>query len=169
MKKPHIFIIAALTADGFIGRDEHHTATWTSKEDKRFFVERTKQAGVVVMGSRTYSTLGHPLKERLNIVYSHTSKDIPGVEVTSKPPGVLVNELSGRGFSEIAIIGGSQVYGMFLSENLVDTMYFTIEPILFGKGLSPFSVSLEKRLSLVSVERLGEQAVLLEYQVKKSL
>ena len=33
-----IFIIAALSADGFIAKDARHAATWTSKEDKQFFI-----------------------------------------------------------------------------------------------------------------------------------
>jgi len=66
------FIIAALTADGYIGKNAKHAAMWTSKEDKKRFIEITKRAGVIVMGQNTWQTLGKPLKDRLNIVYSPT-------------------------------------------------------------------------------------------------
>ncbi|MCL5782229.1 MAG: dihydrofolate reductase, partial [Patescibacteria group bacterium] len=59
------FIIAALSADGYIARDEHHPAFWTSKEDKKRFVELTKRAGVVIMGSTTYTTIARPLKDHV--------------------------------------------------------------------------------------------------------
>jgi len=71
----NVFIITAISADGFIARDSHHPAVWTSKEDKKRFVEITKRAGVVIMGLNTFRTLPKPLKDRLNIVYS-LNKDI---------------------------------------------------------------------------------------------
>jgi dihydrofolate reductase len=53
------FIIAALTADGFIAKgSDHLSVEWTSKEDRKFFSDRTKKAGVVVMGLNTYKTIG---------------------------------------------------------------------------------------------------------------
>ncbi|NDE68363.1 dihydrofolate reductase, partial [bacterium] len=77
------FIIAALTADGFIARDAGHSPfNWTSKEDKARFIHLTKEAGVVVLGSATFATFPKPLKDRRNIVYTR-SKTYPadsGVE-----------------------------------------------------------------------------------------
>src|SRR3989344_8136395 len=104
------FIIAAMTADGKIARNAGHAATWTSKEDKKFFVERTKQAGVMIMGQTTYETIGKPMPGRLNIVYSR--KDIPGVETTTLDPMTLLADLEKRGFKEVAICGGSTIYTM---------------------------------------------------------
>src|SRR3990167_7337399 len=103
------FLIAAVTADGFIARDEKHSAFWTSKEDKKRFVELTKRAGVVVMGSTTYATLPRALKERTNIVYSR-SKSFEGAETTQKSPVDLLSDLESRGFKEAAICGGASIY-----------------------------------------------------------
>ena len=112
------FISAALTTDGFIGKDSAHAASWTSKEDKKRFIEITKRAGVVVMGLNTYRTLGKPLKDRLNVVYSPeklTGADaIAGVETTTKAPADLLADLADRGYKEVAICGGSQIYTMFM-------------------------------------------------------
>ena len=80
------FIIAAVTADGYIAENDAHSPFgWTSKEDKHRFIELTKEAGVVIMGSKTYATIGKPLKERLNIIYSR-SKAYEGAETTQKSP-----------------------------------------------------------------------------------
>jgi dihydrofolate reductase len=54
-------IVAAITADGFIGRTSDHLADWTGKADKKLFVQVTKEAGAMVMGSRTFATIGGPL------------------------------------------------------------------------------------------------------------
>src|SRR3989344_1882241 len=124
------FLIAAITADGFIAKNSAHNPSWTGKEDKKFFVERTKQAGVVIMGSKTFEVMGRPLKDRLNIVYSRdTNKKYEGVEVTNKPPEELLADLEARGYKEAAICGGSNIYTMFLKAGLLDTLYITIEPL----------------------------------------
>lgn len=156
------FIIAAMTADGFIARDTHHAATWTSKEDKKFFVERTKQAGVMVMGANTYETIGRPMPGRLTIVYSR-DKTYPGVETTTKPPAELLRELEGRGFKEAAICGGASMYTQFLKAGMVDTLYLTVEPLLFGSGMSMVNEKLDVDLKLISHQKLSDNVLLLEY------
>jgi len=160
------FLIAAITADGFIARNAHHLADWTSKEDKRFFSERTKQAGVVVMGQNTYETIGRPLKDRLNIVYSQ-EKTYEGVEITQKDPAELLYDLEKRRYKEAAIIGGTTIYTMFMQAHLIDKLYLTIEPVFFGSGMNLFKKDLDMNLKLNSMQKLGEQTILLEYSVIK--
>lgn len=161
------FIIAALSADGYIAKDEKHAAFWTSKEDKKRFVELTKRAGVVVMGSNTYLTLPRPLKERVNIVYSR-SKKFEGAEMTEKDPKDLLKDLESRGFKEVAICGGSKIYSMFMKSGFVDKLYLTIEPIVFGKGLRLFEDDMLVHLKLVSANQSENGALLMEYDVDHS-
>lgn len=159
------FIIAAITADGFIARDAHHPAFWTSPEDKKRFIELTKRAGVVVMGSTTFKTLPRPLKERVNIVYSR-SKKFEGAETTSEDPNVLIERLSAAGYKEIAICGGAEIYNLFLKAKVVRKIYLTVEPIIFGKGVSLFSDELNVHLELKSNTATDSGSLLLEYNVR---
>lgn len=161
------FIIAAISADGFIARDSHHPAFWTSKDDKKRFVELTKRAGVVVMGSTTFKTLPRPLAERVNIVYSRT-KQIEGVEVTQEDPQVLVDRLEAQGFKEVAICGGAEIYNLFLKEKLVRKIYLTIEPIIFGKGITLFKDDVNYKLELMNLTKTDGGSVMLEYNVHYS-
>ncbi|MDZ4231831.1 MAG: dihydrofolate reductase family protein [Candidatus Pacearchaeota archaeon] len=161
------FLIAALTADGFIARSSDHLADWTSKEDKVFFTKRTKQAGVVVMGLNTYKTIGRPLGGRLNVVYAPATERLIGVELTQREPADLLRHLESRGYKEVAIIGGSTIYTLFMKAGLIDTVYLTVEPLFFGEGLTLFADSLDARLKLRKVKKMREDAILLEYQVKK--
>ena len=159
------FLIAAISADGFIAKDASHAALWTSKADKRRFIELTKRAGVVIMGSTTYKTLGRPLKDRLNIVYSK-SQTFPDVEITQDNPIDLMKKLEERGFKEVAICGGSHIYTMFLKAGVVNTIYLTIEPLIFGKGISLFNEDLHCSLKLKSSQVSEETGtLLLEYEV----
>lgn len=161
------FIIAALTADGFIARDVGQVSTdWTSKEDKKFFSERTKQAGVVVFGYNTYKTVGKPLRDRLNIVYSTQGEGIEGVEITQKEPGELLKDLEARGYREVAICGGATIYTMFMSAGVIDRLYLTIEPVLFGSGIRLFKSEIDVKLKLISSES-KEGTLFLEYDIVK--
>lgn len=164
---PHTFIIAALSADGFIAKtSDHISISWTSKEDRAWFTETTKRAGVVVMGGNTFRTMKKPLADRLNIVYSRTQK-YEGVEVTSREPRELLEDLQKRGFTEVAIIGGSEINTLFLEAGVVDTLYLTVEPILFGRGITLFSRATDTKLTLIKMDFLGEQSLLLEYRLQR--
>jgi len=164
------FIIVAETADGFIAKNSAHVADWTSKEDKRRFVEITKRARVMIMGLNTFNTFPSPLKDRLHIVYSPepdaSKNNIEGVvEYTMESPADLIKSLEARGFTEVAICGGSTIYTMFIKSGLVDTIYLTIEPILFGEGMGIFKEDLNIKLELVNLEKTEAGTILSEYKV----
>ena len=162
-----VFLIAALSADGFIAKTSTHTPMeWTSKEDKQFFVETTKKAGVVVMGQNTYETIGKPLPGRHNVVYSR-DRQYEGVQVTQAEPEALLKELESKGYKEVAVCGGSTIYTMFMEAGVVDKLYLSVEPVLFGQGMTLFNKELDVKLVLVQERKLGEQTLLLEYDVVK--
>ena len=66
-----VLILAAITVDGKIARGDAEFTGWSSREDKRLFARTSREAGVVVMGRRTFETLPAPLPGRLNVVLSH--------------------------------------------------------------------------------------------------
>ena len=173
------FIIAALTADGFIGRDAAHNSTrWTSKEDANWFNQRSKKAGVVVMGRATYDTIGRPLPERVTVVYSRKADGSLPVEnqkewkkgqiyYTQAHPADLLKQLAELGFNEVAIGGGGSIYTLFVQAGVVNKLYLTVEPILFGDGVKLFNQSFDQKLTLVKTQNLSPQTLLLEYSLNQ--
>ncbi len=165
------FIIAAQTLDGFIAKDKNQTSlAWSSPEDKKRFIELTKRAGVVVMGRTTFETFKKPLKDRVNIVYTRHpdfAKIYEGIETTADEPAVLLKKLEERGFKEVAICGGSEIYSMFINSGLVDTVYLTIEPVFFGEGVKLFSKQLPHniKLDLINFQKTETGTLFLEYKV----
>lgn len=164
-----VFIIAALTADGFIGRDSGHLADWTGKEDKKIFTELTKEAGVLVMGSRTHATIGRALPGRRNIIYTSQPGKITaeGVETTSESPSELVQRLADEGAEALAVCGGASVYDMFMRAGVVDELYITYVPVIFGRGVTLFNDEMEHMLELQKETVLSDGSVLMHYIVKK--
>lgn len=160
------FIIAAQSLDGFIGPKDHtNSMSWTSGADKEFFKKKTKEAGVIIMGRTTFETIGKALPERKMIVYTSKPLNIEGVEAVQEPPAVLLKRLENEGYSSVAICGGSSIYSLFLESGLVNELFITIEPIIFGEGIPLFSKENRKSLDLISETKLSDTAILLNYKI----
>jgi dihydrofolate reductase len=165
-----VLLLAAITVDGKIARDAHELTTWTSREDKRLFVQATRAAGVVIMGRATYETLPAPLPGRLNVVLTtRTGAPAPdGVELTADPPECVLARLAERGYDTVVVAGGARVFRDFLAGGLVDELWLTVEPLAFGQGLSLLGDEpLPLRLTLLENRRLGDHAVLLRYHIER--
>jgi len=165
-----VFIIAAITANGYIAHEAEEISTdWTSKEDKKLFVELTKKAGVFVMGSTTFKTIGRALPGRRNIVYSRSPVEVEGVETTTESPTELVARLEREGHTELAVCGGASIYDMFLQAGVVDELYLTIEPILFAGGIPLLKHGADKKLALLDHKPLNDHTLLVHYEVKNDV
>ena len=164
-----VFIIAALTADGFIGRDSGHLSDWTGGEDKKLFVRLTKEAGTMIMGSKTLATIGRALPGRRTIVYTNHPENVPveGVETTSEAPEALLKRLEQEGVSAVAICGGATIYDLFLHCGVVDEAYLTYIPHLFGTGI-PLSVHpMDVKMELLESTPLSDGCVLCHYRIEQ--
>nr|AIA15762.1 RibD C-terminal domain protein [uncultured bacterium] len=163
------FLIAAMTADGFIARDETQTSLeWTSPEDKKLYVAATKEAGVMVMGSHTFDTIGRGLPGRKTVLYTSRPADyagIEGVETTDEEPAALLRRLAAEGYEQVAICGGAVVYWTFVAAGVVDEIRLTVEPVLFGHGIKLFDGPLDAKLKLREVKHLNENSLQLIYSV----
>lgn len=168
----HVFLIAATTADGYIAKDAEHLSTrWTSAHDAQFFGDRTKQAKVVVMGAKTFATINRPLPGRLTVVYTKRPETLSGfdpsqVRATTLEPEELVAELEQEGYSELAVCGGTSIYTLFMQAGLIQTLYLTREPVLFGLGMPLFNGPIEVNIELQKIHNLSDQTIVMEYRVR---
>src|SRR3990167_9074056 len=117
----NIWLIAAISANGFIAESSgQRSLDWTSREDLQFFIQKTKEAGVVIMGRKTFETFGRPLKDRRLIVMTRQEgmkSHMEGVEFTTLPPVELVNKLTAEGVKTAVLAGGASLYSQFLQES----------------------------------------------------
>lgn len=165
-----VILIMAQTMDGIISRSSDEFIDWTGSADKKMFMQITKEAGVVIMGSKTYDTIGRPLPGRKNIVLTRNSSrksDFDNLVYTKEDPQTLLNSLKEEGFNKAAVIGGSQINSLFAEPNLIDEIIMTVAPKIFGKGLSLFNISLDMNLKLLATEVLEENYILMHYAVQK--
>ena len=157
----------AITADGKIAKDSSQFADWTSIEDKMIFAKISKECGAVLMGENTFKTFPSPLKERLNVVFSENKNnpELDGVKWVSGAPEKVLQELRDLGYKKVILGGGSFLNSLFLKKGLINEIMLTIEPKIFGTGLSLFNQDLETNLRLVNLEKINENSILLHYQV----
>lgn len=162
-----LILLMAMTVDGKIARDSNQFVDWTGKADKKYFVKITKHAGVVIMGSKTYDTMGKPLPGRLNIVLTRDktrSSEYPNLIYCNSSPREIINHLRKQGYKEVVIIGGSETNTLFAKE--ITQVHLTVVPKLFGTGLTLFNSSLNINLNFVGVDQLDDDGhLLLKYSV----
>ncbi len=184
-----VTLLMAITLDGKIAKDSDHFPDWTGKEDKKLFMNLTQKAGCLIMGSKTFDTIGRALPKRKNIIMtrsvgkyeakfsekifdiSHPIKGedekIKNLEFTDLSPKKILEKLESEGFENIILAGGAQINTLFAKENLIDALKITISPLLFGNGISLFTEEVDLNLKLNSLELLTENLVLADYSVEK--
>lgn len=165
-----VIMMCAVTLDGKIAKSPGEFIDWTGGEDKKLFADETKKAGVVIMGHNTYKTIGHPLKDRLNVVLTSTVGDKvsePGVlEFTAAHPKRILEELEERNFKTAFVIGGAVINSLFLKENLVDEVWLSIVPKVFGEGINlTEELGIDVNLKLLSCEQLVDGLIFVKYQI----
>jgi dihydrofolate reductase len=107
MKREVVFIYAR-AANGTIGRDG--TLPWHIPADLKHF-KRLTMGKPMIMGRKTFESLGRPLPGRRHIVLTRdTDWRDPRVDIAHAPSGALA--LAGDG--EVAVIGGAQVYAAMM-------------------------------------------------------
>lgn len=112
-----IAIIVAMDEDGYIGSDQ--SLPWRLSSDMSRFRSLTEGDGfnTVIMGRNTWDSLPgsyRPLPERVNIVMSRDTNWKAEGAVTALYPGRAIEIAFAEGSEECWIIGGSQIYEVFL-------------------------------------------------------
>lgn len=112
-----ISIIVAVAENGVIG--DKNSLLWHIAEDMRFF-RRTTSGHPVVMGRKTYESLGRPLPNRTNVVISRTLGKLEGCTVVRSLEEAVAMFPKDE---EVFIIGGAQIYALALE--VADRLYLT--------------------------------------------
>jgi dihydrofolate reductase len=97
------------------------TIPWHLPEDFKFF-KATTMGHAILMGRKTYESIGKPLPGRENIVLSRTMSSTPGVTVISSLED-LKEQTDGR---DLFVIGGEEIYRLLLPK--VQELYVTKVP-----------------------------------------
>jgi dihydrofolate reductase len=115
---PHVTLVAAIAANGVIGHD--NALPWRLPGDLKHFRALT-MGHAVIMGRRTFDSLGKPLPGRINIVVSREAgRRIDGASVVASLDAALLAVPAG---AEAFVIGGADIYRLALA--YADRLAFT--------------------------------------------
>lgn len=117
-------LIAALGENRVIGVD--NSMPWHLPGDFKYF-KATTLGKPIIMGRKTWDSLGRPLPGRLNIVVSRQADLLlEGAEVFSSLEAAVVRAeewAKAQGVDELMLIGGAQLYAQGLAQ--ADRLYLT--------------------------------------------
>jgi dihydrofolate reductase len=174
-----VTMVMVSSLNGRITRgDDLKIGLWTSKEDIKFFSSLRDKFNLIVMGRKTYEAVRNEIElkpNKLRIVLTKNpaiySKDtVKGsLEFTDEHPAKLLRRLGLKGYKNCLLVGGSEIATLFLKLSLVDELYLTIEPRIFGKGKFMLADGdFEAHLKLISFKKLNRRGTLnLRYKVQK--
>jgi dihydrofolate reductase len=113
VKAPLITIIVAVADNGVIGRD--NALPWHLPEDLKRF-KRLTMGKPIVMGRKTFESIGKPLPGRLNLVLTRdTNYQREGVTVVHDVDAALAAAV---GAGEVMVIGGADLFRSFLPRSM---------------------------------------------------
>jgi dihydrofolate reductase len=128
-------IIVAFAENGVIGNG--NALPWHLPEDLRHF-KRVTMGKPIVMGRRTFESIGKPLPGRTNIVITrNASFRAEGVEVATSVDAALALAQHKAGTDdEVVVIGGAEIYAATLP--FADVLYATeVHASVEGDALLP--------------------------------
>ena len=166
---------AALSLDGRIAGVDHDLAflkTLTGAEnDYEVFYAAVDS---LIMGARTWDFMvahgSWPYAGKQTWIVTHAEElaELPGaepVEAFAGEAAELVRLIEARGLKRTWLVGGGDVAGQLLAEDLLDELILTIAPSLVGRGpaLADGEFPL-RRFTLTRLERFGDDGVRLHYE-----
>jgi len=158
--------------------DDSQVHSWSSPEDWQHFVTLRDSCDVIILDRKTFEVVRPPAQPgKLRIVFTSTPERFSAdwvagqLEFVDIPPAELIEQLKAQGHQKVLLAGGATLSSAFLSAQLIDDMYVSIEPLLFGPGRPMFEESIPSmKLKLQSIEQLNEQGTLLvHYSVIKTI
>ncbi len=172
-EKIQYYAVLAGSIDGFIAKEENQlSTTWTSKEDKEHLHQMEDEADVLLLASKSYELAKEPLKNRNLIVLTtkvdSIKKENEKLSFINLQTADLKKYIEEKKYKKVCVLGGRVAYNYCLKNNLLDDIYITIEPIVFGKGINAFNEEITpQKYNLVSVEKLNETGTILLHYSKK--
>lgn len=165
-----VILVFVSTLNGMITRgDDPEVRHWSSKSDQAYYSNVWKKSTLVVMGSTTWrDNIIRLSPGRLVIVMTrkpeeYIDKAVSGqLEFTDMSPQQLVAKFRNSGNEVMTVVGGPHVATSFLRESLVDELWLTLEPRLFGRGHNLIADSdIDIRLQLIDIVKANQEGTLL--------
>lgn len=165
-------ILAIVTSlDGKSTKGYKLPKLWASREDQLHFQSLIAKNNLIVMGKNTFAVSKDDIKlakDKLRIIMVRNPAEfndlvVPGqLEFSSESPKQLVKRLANLSYKQMLLVSGPKLNSVFLKDKLVNELWLTLEPNIFGVGIGLVnSEPLDVELKLLSCKKLNSQGTLL--------
>jgi len=170
-------LIFVSTLDGKVTKwGDPNVKLWSSHQDQDYYKKVWNESQLIVMGSTTFKAevLTPSPNHQLIVMTGHPDKykspEISGqIEFTNESPVELTARFKSKSYEQMLVVGGPHVATSFLKEQLIDELWLTFEPKIFGTGGNFVTdEKLDINLRLINCEKVNEQGTLItKYAVLK--
>jgi dihydrofolate reductase len=173
MKKLKIYIAASL--DGYIATKEGNIDWLTgfpNPEGTDYgYADFLTTIDTTLTGNNTYKDIlvlseTFPYPDKTNYVFTRdaTQQDTAFVKFISRDIVAFVREIKAANGKDIWLVGGGQLNGALLQENLVDEMIIHVIPVVLGDGIPLFgAIVMEKVFKLSNTKTYSSGVLELHY------
>ena len=188
-------LIIKQSINGCLAKNQTDDLSWGSPEDLKFFTSFTKDAYAMIMGSRTFLAMPEgAFGQRLSIVMTGQKSGHMGrlqqinkkleskfeskktthnkateIVILGRDPLKVIEFLKNRGLQKAALIGGGVVNSAFLNLGLIEEMYITFCPYIFGTGIPSFSqkhLKTDIEFEISQISKISKNQILVKYTKK---
>ena len=128
LQEKKLNVIVATSKNGVIGTE--NGIPWKISSDMQYFKKVTtgKGSNAVIMGRRTFETIGKPLPNRLNIVLTRGKVQIQKDILSCSFMEDAVKICQDRNIEDIFVIGGREIYSLLFEKyyHNIDRIYYTL-------------------------------------------
>ena len=152
----HFVAIAACDRNRTIGKDGK--IPWHYSNDLKRFKEITLN-NPIIMGRKTYESLSRKegLPHRINIIMTHNRDYVaPEPCVTLYSLDEVLQYIKDQDFTIVFIIGGSEIYKLFLENDLLNYISLSVVPDIIDGGDAFFPECDGDKWKPIIKEDLGE-------------
>ena len=155
-----------MSLDGCLTRHDDPGTGFASAKDHAFFRAALQTFDSSIAGRLTYeagraSILKQREGPRLQMVLTTTPERfeadalVEHLEFRNAGTAAVLRELSSRGRSRCALLGGARLYTEACAQALLDELWITIEPVAFGEGARMFEDRVHFRFELREFRKPG--------------
>lgn len=169
-----VILYNAISIDGFIALPDGNS-DWISDIDFPYLQQAIKESGCIVVGGKTFRQFEgelFPFKDVLNIVMTRTqtkSDKYSNVIYTQASPKEIAEMAEKKGYQSILLVGGGEMSGTFLNEDLIDEIIVDIQPVMIGSGIKMCNAKPElKHFDKTSIKELENGLVTIRYSRKRN-
>jgi len=170
-------LIFVSSLDGKVTKwGEPNVRLWSSHQDQDYYKKIWDESRLIVMGSATFNadTFNPSPAHQIIIMTGHPDRyksfEVPGqMEFTNETPVELSSRFASRGHQQMLVVGGPHIATSYLKEQLIDELWLTIEPKIFGTGENfATDAKLDIDLRLIQSEKVNDQGTLItKYAILK--